>query len=180
MGKSGNAELVNLTIFLFGGFIEYRFKDLKEILIAEFGEIDYVSPLLDFGKYTFYYNKEMGNGPIQGILVSFEDLIHPAELANIKVRTNQIEKNCSFEGKRTVNLDPGYVHHTQFVLASTKSGGNRIYIGHGIKAEVTLIFVKGLFRPFEYTYPSYRAKECVEELMKIRKLFLSKRKKLNK
>jgi len=179
MGRSGKSELVNLTMFVFGSFVEYRFEEVKEKLIKEFGEIDYISPLLDFGKYTFYYNKEMGNGPIQGYLISFLELIHPSELAKIKIITNKIEQMNSVEGSRVINLDPGYIHHTQFVLASTKASGNRIYIGKGIYAEITLMFIDGIFRPLLYTYANYRAEEYIEQLMKIRKIYLKKRKKFN-
>ena len=86
----------------------------------------------------------------------------------------------SIEGKRKVNIDPGYIHHTQFVLASTKHWGNRIYIGKGIYAEVTLVYVRGEFRHMEFTYPNYREEEYKKHLEKIRELYLKKRRKMMK
>jgi hypothetical protein len=176
MGKIKRPELVNMIIFAFGRYIDYRLTETKEELIEQFGPIDYMSPVLDFGKFTHYYNKEMGDGRIDGRLISFQNLIHPAELSHIKLCTNEIEERHMEEGKRTINLDSGYVHHSQFVLASTKGQGNRLYIGKGIFAEITLFFVNGAYQPLPYTYPSYADKQYIEEITTIRKAFLLKRK----
>ncbi len=176
MGKIRKAELVNMIIFAFGRYNDYRLSEIKDELIFKFGEIDYISPSLDFGKYTHYYNREMGEGKIEGKMISFKDLIHPAELANIKLTTNEIEEKQSIDGKRTINLDAGYIHHTQFVLASTKPQGNRLYIGKGICAEITLYYVEGSYKPLKYTYPNYANEEYISEIAKIRKLYLLKRK----
>ena len=143
MGRIRQLELVNLVVFAFGAFIDYRLETALPILIERFGETDYTSELLDFGKYTFYYDREMGNGPIQGRLISFKELVHPYELPSIKIATNEIENALQTDGKRTINLDSGYIHHTQFVLASTKHWANRLYLGRGIYAEITLIYVDG-------------------------------------
>ncbi len=177
MGEVKNPDLVNLVMFIFAPSVEYWIEALKEELETRFGPIDYVSPALDFEKYTFYYSEEMGYG-IKGKLVSFERLIHPSQLPDIKLTTNEIEEKYSVEGKRRVNIDPGYIHHTQFVLASTKAWGNRIYLSKGIYAEVTLIYYRGKFVHFEFTYPNYREEEYKKELEKIRKLYMRKRRKL--
>ncbi|OAA31238.1 hypothetical protein AT15_07000 [Kosmotoga arenicorallina S304] len=175
MGQVKRTEMVNLVMFIFSSYIDYRFTEIEPILEKEFGAIDYLSCTLDFDKYTYFYNEEMGH-KLQGKLVSFEPLIHPSELAEIKLKTNEIERGFSIEGKRKINIDPGYIHHAQFVLASTKHWANRIYIGRGINAEVTLMFLNGAFRPLEYTYPNYKDKEYIDELTKIRELYLKKRK----
>src|SRR5690606_28994099 len=100
---------------------------LKDALEENFGPIDYVSPVLDFQKFTYYYNEEMGkNTSIEARMISFQYLSSPAFLCNAKLITNEIEKNYSVDDKRKVNIDIGYIHHTQFVLASTKHWGNRI------------------------------------------------------
>jgi hypothetical protein len=176
MGKIRKPEMVNLVVFAFSAFLDYRLDEVKPRLIQEFGEIDYISELLDFGKYTFYYNKEMGNGPIQGRLLGFKELVHPSELPDIKIKTNEIENDHLLEGKRTINLDSGYIHHTQFVLASTKHWANRIYIGKGIYAEITLMYINGAFTPLPYTYANYCAREYIDPLSHIREKYLGKRK----
>ncbi len=179
MGEIRRVEPVNLVIFMFSSHIDYWFKEIKSRLEDEFGKIDYVSRELYFEKYTLYYNEEMGSG-IKGVLISFENLIHPSLLADIKNKTNDIEQEFSVEGKRRFNLDAGYIHHMQFVLATTKMWPHRIYIGKGIYAEVTLMFINGRWKDYDFTYPNYKEPEYKEELSKIRDFYLEKRKKFLK
>ncbi len=166
-------------MFVFAPYVDYWIEEIKPELESHFGPVDYISKTLDFQKYTYYYNEEMGYGLV-GKLISFERLIHPAQLPDVKLTTNEIEQRHTVEGKRRVNIDPGYIHHTQFVLASTKPWGNRIYLGKGIYAEVTLMYLRGKFVHFDYTYPNYREDEYKEELEKIRSLYLKKRRKFLK
>ncbi|MFW6120202.1 MAG: DUF4416 family protein [Petrotogales bacterium] len=174
MGDVRNAELVNLVIFVFSSHIDYRFTEIQPVMEKRFGPIDYISKTLDFDKYTLYYNEEMGY-KLQGKLLSFKRLIHPSELAEIKLLTNKMELEFQVDGSRKINIDPGFIQHAQFVLASTKHWANRIYIGRGIYAEVTLMYVHGEFKEVDYTYPNYRDREYKEELTSIRELYLEKR-----
>jgi len=98
MGEVRIIEPVNLVIYIFSAQVDYWFDQVKEDLVREFGPMDYLSPLLDFGKYTLYYDKEMGSG-IVGKLISFERLIHPSLLASIKIKTNEIEQRYAVDGK---------------------------------------------------------------------------------
>lgn len=179
MGEVRNVELVNLVIFMFSVHVDYWLETIKGQLEEEFGPIDYVSDLLDFEKYTLYYSEEMGSG-LMGRLISFERLIHPSLLSLIKLKTNEIEHKYAIEGKRRFNLDPGYVHHMQFVLATTKMWPHRIYIGNGIYAETTLLYVNGGWKDYDFTYPNYKELEYKAELGKIRELYLEKRKRFLK
>ncbi len=175
MGEVRIIEPVNLVIYIFSAQVDYWFDQVKEDLVREFGPMDYLSPLLDFGKYTLYYDKEMGSG-IVGKLISFERLIHPSLLASIKIKTNEIEQRYAVDGKRRFNLDPGYVHHMQFVLATTKMWPHRIYIGQGIYAEPTLMYINGRWKDYDFTYPNYKEEVYKKELEKIRSMYLEKRK----
>ncbi len=177
LGNIKLPELVNLVCVVFGSKLQYRLKDVLEVLKPEFGEADYVSKPLDFSSFTSYYNEEMGE-ELKAYIISFEPLIHPSELADAKTFTNSVEKKLSRNGKRTVNIDAGYIHHSQFVLASTKQWGNRVYLKKGIYAEVTLLFLKGHFHFWEMTYPNYRTDEYRLELEKIRGLYMKKKRNL--
>ncbi|MFN4190391.1 MAG: DUF4416 family protein, partial [Pseudothermotoga sp.] len=126
-----------------------------------------------------YYDREMGSD-LKGKLLSFERLIHPSLLADVKIFTNQLEEKYAVEGKRKFNMDPGYVHHSNFVLASTKSWANRVYLKNGIYAEVTLLYLSGEFRHWEFTYPNYRSEDYKRELEYVRQLYLSKRREFLK
>ncbi|ACJ75901.1 hypothetical protein Ob7_04372 [Thermosipho africanus Ob7] len=176
MGKVRRVDLVNLVMFFFSSQVEYWLSEVENELIEKFGPIDYKSDILDFEKYTLYYNKEMGEG-VKGILLSFERLIHPYQLADIKNMTNEIEQRYAVKGNRRFNIDPGYIHHMQFVLATTKMWPHRIYIGKGIYAETTLMYINGRWKDYDFTYPNYKEEEYKRELEKIRLKYLEKRKK---
>jgi hypothetical protein len=104
--------------------------------------------------YSSYYEEEMGR-PLKKVFIFFGERIDPMSLAGIKVATNGIEKELSREGKRNINLDPGYLTPAKIVLASTKNYSHRIYIGQGIFAEVTLVYRDGGYRPHLFTYRDY-------------------------
>jgi hypothetical protein len=125
---------------------------------AKFGKIDLSSDVWPFTQ-TDYYRGETGPNILRQF-VSIERLIDPGKLAKIKHITNKVEQKlaCSLEMTlpRPVNLDPGFIEPSKLVLATTKNYSHRIYIGHKMFAEVTLIYEKGIWRDFDWTYPDYR------------------------
>lgn len=179
MGEIRKIDLVNLVIFIFSQNVDYWLGELKNELEERFGNIDYISLELPFGIYTSYYDQEMGSD-LKGKFLSFEKLIHPSLLVDVKTFTNWLEKKYAVEGKRKFNLDPGYIHHMNFVLASTKPWANRVYLANGIYAEVTLMYLSGEFRHWEFTYPNYQSDVYKKELEQIRKLYMQKRRALSK
>ncbi len=138
-------------------------------LQTRYGPMDYTSVDLPFS-YTRYYDEEMGT-PITRFLVSFRGLIDPGALARIKIETNRLESRFTEAGKRKVNIDPGLLNLSRFVLASSKDGSHRIPLSNGVFAEVTLVYERGGYRPLEWTYPDYRSDEYLEILHDIRKLY---------
>ncbi len=122
------------------------------------GPIRLESPQFSFNETT-YYESSMGTG-LQKCFFVFERLIDPASLAEIKQATNQAERLYAAEAgnseERPLNLDPGYLTESKLVLASTKDHAHRIYLGQGIFAELTLGFRKGVWTPWDWTYPDYR------------------------
>ena len=128
-------------------------------LTGMFGPTDWVSPGLPFDR-TRYYEKEMG-WPLHRRFISFMELVSPADLAEIKLRTNDVEKNCRVNGKRRINIDPGYVALERLVLATGKNYTHRIYLSRGIYADLTLIFQRGSFRPLEWTYKDYADEKVI-------------------
>ncbi len=130
------------------------------------GPVDMVSPWLDFD-FTDYYQKEMG-APLQRRLVVFKALIEQDQLAAIKHTTNDLERRYQGQGRRRVNIDPGYLLAERLVLATGKNFTHRIYIGAGIYADLTLIFQKGTFRPLPWTYPDYAQRPLIDFLTLVR------------
>jgi hypothetical protein len=81
-------------------------------------------------------------------------------LVELKLLCNRIEKELAAEdGSRRINLDPGLLSMENFVLATTKNRGHRIFLRDGIFAEVTLMYVRGKFEPLPWTFPDYRSEE---------------------
>jgi len=139
-------------------------------LSGQFGQIDLVSSWLDFN-YTNYYKPEMGS-PLARRMFAFKPLIEQAALADIKIATNQIEQTYSTVGRRQVNVDPGYLLHERFVLASGKNFSHRIYIGLGIFADLTLIYQKGSFQKLPWTYPDYTDQAMICFLDQVRRKYI--------
>ena len=139
-------------------------------LSSQFGPIDLVSSWMDFD-YTSYYEPEMGS-PLVRRVSAFKRLIKQGELAAIKIATNQIEQAYSSGGKREANIDPGYMLHERFVLASGKNFSHRIYIGLGIYADLTLIYQKGSFQKLPWTYPDYADHTMLNFLDQVRRKYI--------
>jgi hypothetical protein len=144
-------------------------------LTEEFGKSDFQSETLPFD-FTHYYDAEMGV-PIKRFFVSIEEPKPPEGLSDIKLRSNRIEDEFRVEGKRRVNLDPGFLALSRFVLATTKEGSHRIPLSSGIYGEVTLLFEKGEFRPLPWTYPDFRSDAYRSILKSIREIYKLQRSK---
>ena len=109
--------------------------------------------------------------------IFFKDLINRAEIADIKLRTNDIETSLSIDGRRKVNLDPGYLTLANVILATTKGYSHRIYLGKGIYGEVTLLYREKdkTFVPNIFTYSDYQDKKCIEMFIKAREFLKLKK-----
>jgi hypothetical protein len=146
-----------------------REQELLGILDRTWGPSDFCSQLMPF-TYTDYYDVEMGPG-IQRFFVSFRRLVDPSMIADIKLQTNRVEEQFREAERRKVNIDPGLLCLSRFVLVTTKESAHRVPLSGGIYAEVTLLFHKGSFRPLEWTYPDYRSPEYLSALNEIRGLY---------
>ncbi len=146
-------------------------KRLFPLLEEAFGPVDMISRWLDF-TYTDYYYKEMGT-PLFRKMFVLKHLIEQDDLALIKKKTNGLEKKFMTSGKRAVNLDPGYLVSSRFILATGKEYSHRIYIGHKIYADLTLMFSKKEgFKTLDWTYPDYASKTMKSFLSKVRNKYL--------
>ena len=135
-------------------------------LCESFGPLDLVSAWMPFD-YTKYYEPEMG-APLVRRVLAFKNLIRQNELPSIKLTTNRLEETYSQNGKRRVNIDPGYLLLERFVLASGKNFSHRIYIGQGIYADLTLIYQHGGFEKLPWTYPDYADQPMQTVLLQVR------------
>lgn len=123
------------------------------VLVKKFGEIEDESALFKF-KFTDYYEEEFGKDLFKKF-VCFKNLIDMDELAGIKVYSNELEEKFVKDGKRTANIDPGYITKNQLIVASAKKKFHRIYLGKGVYAHLMLSFAEDKCIPFEWSYKDY-------------------------
>jgi len=146
-----------------------QLRAVEDYLKEHFGEVDVRSAVYDF-LYTDYYEAEMGEN-LKKIFMSFERLINREDLPTIKLFTNQYEQNLSVSGKRTVNIDPGYICEASLVLATTKNFSHRIYLSSGVYGDSHLIYENDAFKAMPWTYPDYREQAVLEFFKKVRERY---------
>ncbi|HDQ45137.1 MAG TPA: DUF4416 family protein [bacterium] len=144
-------------------------------LEARLGPIEDRSRTFPF-RFSDYYRKEMGDS-LEKCWVSFRMLMPPEELSELKRFTNDLESELSVEGRRRVNLDPGYVTAAKLVLASTKDFAHRVCLGGRIYGDVQLRYIRGAFRPSDWTYPDYSSGEALAFFTRVRERFQTQEKK---
>lgn len=149
------------------------FDEAADRLAALYGEIDYAGPPIPFD-VSAYYDAEMGSG-LARRFIAFRRLIDPGDLADAKLAAQALETEMSVEGRRRVNLDPGYLCAGKLVLATTKNQQHRIYLGKGVFAEVALRYRDGAWQPWEWTYRDYRSPEYARVLDEIRAIYMVQR-----
>ncbi|MFH1238602.1 MAG: DUF4416 family protein [bacterium] len=175
MGKITQPQPVKLIV----GFIAADLEILRRAeksLVGHFGETDYASDIFYFNQ-TDYYEEEMGIN-LKRKFLSFSRLVQPEQLPEIKLYTNELEKELSdTKSRRKINIDPGYITAAKLVLATTKDYQHRLYLADGIFAEVTLRFKDGSFRSWEWTYPDYKTEQYIAVFNDIRRLYLKQSEK---
>lgn len=141
----------------------------REKLLQHCGPIDFISQAFPFA-LTDYYVPEMG-APITRLFYGFAQLISPDDLARIKLATNAIESELSRNGKRLVNLDPGYLDPDKLVLASAKYNGQKIYLAEGIWADLTLHYEKGHFTAYPWSFADFRSGAYEKMFLRLREIY---------
>ena len=90
-------------------------------------------------------------------------------LAAVKVATNALERDSAGpDGRRLVNLDPGYLTLERLVLASGKNFTHRVYLGRGIWADLTLIYQGGDWVSLPWTFRDYASAPVQAFLTRVR------------
>ena len=117
-------------------------------------EIELESEIYKFDS-TDYYQEEMGSGLFR-IFLSLKGLYPVEQSVSLKNETNSWENEWKEAGKRTLNLDPGYLDLHKVVLLSGKEGPQKIYLGGGIWADLNLIRKAGRFEALPWTFPDLR------------------------
>jgi hypothetical protein len=160
---------------------EEVFKEATEKLIQSYGEIDFESVQFPFNR-TDYYEKQMGKG-LKRKFMSFDNLISPENLSEIKIQTNRLEaetKQKFHASHRVANLDPGYLTASALIMATAKDFAHRIPLQKGIYAHLEFLFGKDEVRILDWTYPDYRTEGYRDFFLKVRRLYMNQLKKSTK
>ena len=117
-------------------------------------EIELESEFYKFDS-TDYYQEEMGSG-LYRIFLSLKGLYPVEQSVSLKNETNSWENEWKEAGKRTLNLDPGYLDLHKVVLLSGKEGPQKIYLGGGTWADLNLIRKARRLEALPWTFPDLR------------------------
>jgi hypothetical protein len=169
MSEPQPPEAVKLIVSLFSGD-ERLLGDVVAALAEKYGKADFISAPAPF-TYTDYYEKEFG-ASLTRRFISFERLIRPEALPDVKVWANALEKRLVAEGRRRVNIDPGYLASAHLILATGKGYTHRPCLREGIYADLTLIYRDKSFHPLPWTYPDYAGEQVTGMLNHIRDKYL--------
>ncbi len=172
MGRIKQPEPVKLIVAMLA-HAEAALDQAAARLEAAHGPVDYASPLLPF-TVSSYYAAEMGPD-LRRRFIAFARLVLPDALPGLKLAAIALESDLAVDGRRTVNLDPGYLCAGKLVLATTKNQQHRLYLGQGIYGEVALRYRAGAWQPWEWTYPDYRSPEYAQVFADIRRLYMRQR-----
>ncbi len=158
----------------------YHDKDFLEkaltMLTDMFGETDCVSDEFSFSAgFSDYYDEEIGGEGLRRFY-SFRRLVNPSEQAKIKTATNRMEKELSVDGKRRINLDPGFMNIGRLMLATTKNAWFRVPLSDGIYTELTLFWARKRWNKMAWTYMDYQSETVQKFLTKVHKIYLEQRK----
>ncbi len=135
------------------------------------GPAEWMSPELAFDR-TRYYEAELG-WPLWRRFVFFESLVRSEQLVEVKLATHELEQRHLSAGRRSVNVDPGYLSAERVVLATGKNYTHRIHLARGIFADLTLIFHQGSYRSLDWTYPDYADRDTIGMMNAARQRYLA-------
>ncbi|MBZ4643543.1 MAG: hypothetical protein JG767_1152 [Deferribacteraceae bacterium] len=164
-----------LEVVLFCAVL-YNAKEIKtpdEIIEKNFGKISAKSDIFPFS-HTSYYVPEMGEH-LYKYFVGFDCFFIPDKIVEFKLKAVEIEDSMLKDGKRVINIDPGYVALEKVVAASTKNFTHRIYIANSIYGDVQLMRKSNSYEKLPWTFYDYTLEPVLkffEEMRRILKVKL--------
>jgi hypothetical protein len=141
---------------------------IAHILSEVFGSVEYIGGSHRFD-CTTYYQDEMGED-LYRIVVGFSGPHRADILPDAKRGCIELEKAYLQDGKRTINLDVGYLDHHKIVLASTKGAGHKIYLDQGIYADFVARYSDGTYCAMPWAFPDFKDGRYSSDFLKLRAL----------
>jgi hypothetical protein len=145
--------------------------DMREILGRQYSHIDIESPIMESEDGAFYM-EEMGDRILRQ-WVSAHNLFFVPQLVEIKRSTHKLELKTSEMGKRTINIDPGYLTANKVIRATSRDAAHRLYMNRGIFVESVLMAEDARsFSPWPWTDADFRSDLAGDFFQRVREVFL--------
>ncbi|QAR32889.1 DUF4416 family protein [Geovibrio thiophilus] len=148
-----------------------HFPEPDTAIVSIFGQPLFKSPEFDFS-HTEYYTPEMDR-PQSKYFAGYGLIDSPERLAEFKIKAVELENSLMKDGRRFINVDPGYVALEKVVAASTKNFTHRIYIGGRIYADLQLQRRKNAYQPLPWTFQDYTFPQALELFEKVRNYLIA-------
>lgn len=143
--------------------------DAKELMIRRWGAIDFESDPLPYTPPD-KLKEEMGL-PLFRTFVSFAKLADPGEISLIKMGCIGLEERLRHQGKRRINIDPGYLDSHKVLLSTTHGGPAKIYHSTGIYLDMLLLFPKGKCQALPWSLPDFKAQTYDDTFLHLHALY---------
>tara|TARA_B100001971_G_C18268008_1_gene596072 strand:- start:4163 stop:4669 length:507 start_codon:yes stop_codon:yes gene_type:complete len=115
----------------------------------------------EFNPSIEYYSKEMGND-LKRVIFFSSNKVPREEMINLKLWATEKERLSSNDNKRSLNIDIGLMCLEQVLLSTSKPYSHRIYLNHGVYAELTYKYENKSYHFLPWTYPDYQHQEKVD------------------
>ncbi len=141
-------------------------KDIKKLVDSQFASYTSFSP--GFNPLIEYYSKEMGTS-LKRVIFCSTQWSSRNHLVHYKLWATEQENQTACLAKRCLNIDVGYVAKEQVILATGKPYSHRIYLEHGVYAELVYFYQNKSYHKVPWTYPDYQDQEKIDFFNKHRK-----------
>ncbi|MDH4469281.1 MAG: DUF4416 family protein [Bacteriovoracaceae bacterium] len=116
-----------------------------------------------------YYSQEMGDESLlKRFFIYSSTPILREQLPDYKKFAESIELKSLDSGKRTINIDPGFVALEQVVLSTSKPYSHRILLTDGIYADLVYLFQNKNYQVLPWTYPDYQEIAKINYFLNVR------------
>ena len=119
--------------------------------------------------FTDYYKDEFGDNLKKTVFV-LDPKIMKEDLVDIKMLCSQIEGDFSKEGKRSINIDPGYFNQEEVVLASFKGKDFKEELEDGVFAHKVLEFDGNAANDPPHTFADFKSKDVHDFFLNMKRL----------
>jgi len=146
---------------------------VTERLAATGYRVNCVKGPADFS-HTGYYREEMGDD-LARYWVRGTELVKPGELPELKLAANGLEAEfTASNGRRAVNIDPGYLDRFAVTAATCKKLPATVYLREGVYGIIQLIYYNNAYETVPWTYKDYS--DAADILAEYRRYYIEKKK----